>query len=144
MFTTRPHLRARIPGYKCSGNEKGAVEINRKNFTPIGKSHLREILLREDTGAIHYDIDMAEFSLDLLRHGSDRGFRRHVAVYCERLPSGGFDHFHGGLAVDNIDDRYMHAVFRQSLGKCLPDAVRSACNDSDFVFVAFGHEIFPI
>src|SRR6476620_9872455 len=37
----------------------------------------------------------------------------------------------------------MHTVFSQPFGKCLPDAVRRASDDRNFVLVAFGHEVSP-
>ena len=55
---------------------------------------------------------------------------------------GGLHQLDGVAAVAEIDNRDMHAVFRQPLGKGLPDAVGRAGDDGNFVFVAIGHR-FP-
>ena len=126
-------------GHEGGGDQEGAVEINRHHLAPVGEAHVGEILLREDAGAVHHDIDVAEFALHLLGHGGDRGFVGDVAFDGDGVAPGGLHHFYRFAAVAEISDRDMHAVFRQSLGKRLPDAAAGAGDDGDFVLVTFGH-----
>ncbi len=95
--------------------------------------------MRENAGAIDHDVDVAEFGVDRLGHGGDGGFRRHVAIHRDGLAAGGFHHFYGLFAINDVDDRDMHAVLGQPLGERLPDAAGGAGDDGDFVFVTFGH-----
>ena len=95
--------------------------------------------MRENAGAIDHDVDVAEFGVDRLGHGGNRGFRRHVAFDVDRLPAGSLDQFYGRSAVSNVDHRDMHAILGETLGKGLPDAGGGAGDDGNFVFVTFGH-----
>ena len=95
--------------------------------------------MREDAGAIDHDVDVAEFGVDRLGHGGDRWLRRHVASDGKRLAAGGFHQLHGLVAIDDVHHRDVHAVLGQPFREGLPDAVRRAGDDRDFVLVAFGH-----
>jgi hypothetical protein len=131
------------PGHKNGRHQKGAVEIDRKNLAPICKGHLGKVFLRKDAGAVHHDVNVAEFVLDLLRHGRDRTFRRDVALERNRLPAGGLNHFDGRGSVANIDDGNMCAVFSQALGECLSYPARRAGDDCDFILMALCHVRSP-
>ena len=60
------------------------------------------------------------------------------------MTAGSFDELHCVLAVGEIGNRYMHAVFGEPFGERLPDAAGTAGDDGDFVFVAFGHLNFSL
>jgi hypothetical protein len=57
----------------------------------------------------------------------------------QRLATGSFHQLHGRGAVGDVDHRNVHAVLGQSFREGLPDAVRRAGDDGDFVFVTLGH-----
>src|SRR5215831_920676 len=131
---TRAHAR-----HESCRDQKGTIEIDRKNLAPVGKTHFGEILLRKYAGTIDHDIDVIELRTNVLRHRGDRFFRRYVALDRDSLAAGSLDHLHGVLAVCKIGDRYVDAILRQALCKSLADAASTAGDDRNFILVALGH-----
>jgi hypothetical protein len=60
---------------------------------------------------------------------------------CERLPADLLDHLHGIAARSDIGNNNMSPVLSKPLRERLPDAVRPARDDRDFIVVGFGHAV---
>ena len=142
MLTTRPHLRCRMPGTKAALTRNVPSRLIESTLRQSAKVISAKFLLREDAGAVDHDVDVAEFGVApaLAMAATDAS---DDTSHCTamRLAAGGFHQLHGLAAVDEVDDRDMHAVLGQPLGERLPDAVGGAGDDGDFVFVTFGHFI---
>src|SRR5262249_32716482 len=82
---------------------------------------------------------MAEFSLHLSRHVSDRLLGRHIAIHRDGLAAGGFDQVYRLAAVDEIARRNVRTALGEPLGESASDAVGGAGDDGDFVFVVLCH-----
>jgi len=102
-----------------------------------------EILRREDAGAINDDVAAAEGLLHIGRHGRDGGFRRDVATAGQRLAAGLLDELYGLVRRGDVNDRDVHAILSEPFRERLPDAVRRAGDDGDFVLVDLSHVSFP-
>jgi hypothetical protein len=124
-----------------SAHEKHTVQIDRQHPPPVRKRHFIEGLIGKNAGAIDEDVAATKMFSDVARKRLDRLHRGHVACAGERLPAGLLNHAHSVAARSDIGNHNMGSVLSEPLRERLPDTVRPARDDRDFIVVGFGHAV---
>ena len=139
MLTMRPHWRCFNVGRKRGAHEKYAVQIDCLYPSPVRERDFVERLIGKNAGAIYEDVAAAEAFVDLTCKRPDRVLRGHVAFAGKRVAGRLLLHLHRISPRSDIGDDNVRAVLRKPLRKRLPDAVRPARDNRNFVVVGFGH-----
>ncbi len=143
MLTTRPHLRARMPGTKAAVTRKVPSRLMESTFRQSAKlmvaksccgkmpAQFTTISTRPNLACTCLLIAATESSFDTSHT---------TASACRPAASTSLT---VSRSVGEIGDGDMRAVLGETFGKSLADAVGAAGDDGDFVLMPFAHETSP-